>query len=74
MNEIIFKVERDEESSVLVASWDEPDGNGGITTQGQDLSELQAMVREAVICHFDEGKVPERIRLHFLSDAILATA
>ena len=48
MNEIFFKVERDEESSVLVASWDEPGGNGGITTQGHDLSELQAMVREAV--------------------------
>jgi len=74
MNEIVFNVERDEESSILVASWDEPDGKGGITTQGKDLSELQAMVREAVLCHFDEGKAPERIRLHFVSDPVLATA
>ena len=74
MNEIVFNVERDEESSFLVASWDEADGNGGITTQGQDLSELQAMVREAVLCHFDEGKAPERIRLHFITDPVLATA
>jgi predicted RNase H-like HicB family nuclease len=64
MEEIVFNVERDEESSFLVASWDEADGNDGITTQGKDLSELQAMVREAVLCHFDEGKAPERIRPH----------
>jgi hypothetical protein len=74
MNEIVFNVERDEESSFLVASWDEPGGNGGITTQGHDLSELQSMVREAVLCHFDEGKAPERIRLHFVNDPVLATA
>jgi hypothetical protein len=74
MKEILFNVERDEETSVLVASWDEADGNGGITTQGQDLSELQAMVREAVVCHFDAEQAPERIRFHFVSDPVLATA
>jgi len=73
MKEIVFNVEHDEESSCLVASWDETDGNGGITTQGRDLSELQAMVREAVLCHFDQGNAPERIRLHFVSDPVLAT-
>ena len=62
MNEIVFNVERDEESSCLVASWDEAGDQGGITTQGRDLSELQAMVREAVLCHFDEGKAPAHIR------------
>jgi len=31
-------------------------------------------VREAVLCHFDEGKAPERIRLHFVTDPVLATA
>jgi len=73
MKEIVFNVELDEESSFLVASWDEP-GNGGITTQGEDLVELQAMVRGAVLCHFDEGTAPERIRLHFTTDPVLATA
>ena len=66
MKEILFNVERDEETSVMVASWDEADGNGGITTQGGDLTELQLMVREAVVCHFDKGKVPVRIRLDFI--------
>jgi len=74
MNEIIFTVERDGDSSGLVASWDEPDGNGGITTQGDDLSELLVAVREAVLCHFDKGQAPERIRLHFISDPELALA
>jgi predicted RNase H-like HicB family nuclease len=74
MKEIVFNVERDEEAACFVAAWDEPDGNGGITTQGHDLSELQAMVREAVLCHFDEGKAPKRIRLHFVNDPVLATA
>ena len=74
MKEIVFNVERDEESFCLVVSWDETDDSGGITTQGHDLGELQAMVREAVLCHFDEGKGPERIRLHFTSDPVLATA
>jgi hypothetical protein len=35
---------------------------------------LQAMVRDAVLCHFDEGEVPERVRLHFAQDPALALA
>jgi hypothetical protein len=67
VDEIVFNVERDEESSVFVASWGEADGHGGITTQGRDLSDLEAMVREAVLCHFNQGQAPERIRLDFVS-------
>lgn len=73
-DEITFKVERDETSGVLVASWDDPLGVGGITTQGGDLRELQDMVKDAVLCHFDEGEAPAKIRLHFVNDAVLATA
>lgn len=74
MKEIVFNVERDEEAACFVASWNDADGKGGITTQGHDLSELQAMVREAVLCHFDEEKAPKSIRLHFISDPVLAMA
>lgn len=73
LKEIIFTVERDEESGWPTASWDAPDAAGDITTQGKDLAELERNVREAVECHFEGGKRPERIRLHFISDAILAT-
>ena len=71
--EITFEVERDEQSGWLTASWDAPRGQGGITTQGKDLRELEANVREAVRCHFENGKLPRQIRLHFVDDPVLAT-
>lgn len=71
MDEITFSVSRDDESGWLVASWDAPDGSGGITTQGQDLRELQAQIVDAVATHFEEDESPRRVRLHFISDPIL---
>jgi hypothetical protein len=44
LDEIVFQVGVSEESGILIASWDDPSGNGGITTQGQDLRELQDQV------------------------------
>ena len=43
------------ENGWLTASWDAPRGQGGISTQGKDLSELEHNVREAVRCHFENG-------------------
>ena len=74
MKEITFNVERDEESGWLTASWDAPRRKGGITTRGKDLRELEQNVREAVRCHFENGTLPARIRLHFINDPVLATA
>jgi hypothetical protein len=74
MNEITLQVQRDEESGCLVACWDAPGGTGGITTQGEDLRDLQQQVTEAVAAYFDEGKAPGRIRLHFVNDPILVRA
>ena len=74
MREITLNVESDEESGWLVASWDDPSGKGGITTQGKDLRELQAMVIDAVRCHFGSDKAPKTIRLHFLTDPAFAAA
>ena len=72
--EITFTVERDEENGGFTASWDAPRGQGGITTQGKDLRELEQNVREAVTCHFENGKLPGRIRLHFVNDPVLVPA
>lgn len=74
MNEITLLVVRDEESGGYVASWDEPRGNGGITTQGADLTELQTNIREAVRCHFGSAKAPQVIRMHFITDPVLVVA
>ena len=71
MKEIMLTAERDEESGGYVASWDAPRGKGGITAQGLDLRELQENVTEAVACHFENGKAPRAIRLHFVQDPVL---
>ena len=74
--EITFTVERDEESGGFVASWDDPSGKGGITTQGEDLRELQDMLKDAATGYFHAAgvPVPSRVRLHFLTDPELALA
>lgn len=71
MYEIVFRVETCEESDQLVASWDDPKG-GGITTQGRDLGDLEAQVADAVRCHFEPQELPQRVKLHFVSDPVLA--
>ena len=55
MGEIALQVQRDEGSGWLVASWDDPSGEGGITTQGHHLQDLQRQITEAVWVHFDPG-------------------
>lgn len=43
-----------------------------IFTEANDLEELRAMVRDAVLCHFDEADRPRVIRLHLVRDELLA--
>lgn len=43
-----------------------------IVTQAESLNQLRDMVRDAVHCHFDEGKRPAVIRLHMVKDEVLA--
>ncbi len=74
MEEITLQVQRDEQSGWLVAWWDDPEGTGGITTQGEDLRDLQQQITEAVAVHFDKESSPRRIRIHFVSDPILVQA
>ena len=74
MEEITFQVQRDEQSGLLTAWWDDSSGSGGITTQGRDLRELQQHITEAVGVHFDDGAAPSRIRVYFVSDPVLVQA
>ena len=62
MDEIVFVVESCPDSGQLIASWDEPSGNGGISTQAGDLRELQERVDDAVRCHFEPALMPKAIR------------
>ena len=75
MDEIMLEIKHDEESGWVVATWEAPDGSGGITAQGRDLRDLQQQrVIEAVAAYFDEGAAPRNIRLEFVSDPVFVQA
>ncbi|MBI4625545.1 MAG: 2-oxoisovalerate dehydrogenase [Verrucomicrobia bacterium] len=73
---LLFDVEADPASGWLVAAWNAPLGQGGITTQAPDLERLIAAIKEAVACHFDEGdaRLACRIQLRFADNPVLAAS
>lgn len=62
------------ETGTFVASWDDPRGFGGLTTQAENLSELERNIWEAVSVHFEPDDLPKHVRLHFVDDPVLAAA
>ncbi len=67
MNEIFFLVEEASEGGYAAKALGE-----SIFTEADSLEELHANVRDAVRCHFDGGKAPKMIRLHFVHEEVLA--
>jgi predicted RNase H-like HicB family nuclease len=67
MIEIVFLVEDDVDGGYTAKALDHP-----IFTQGDTIDELKEMIRDAVICHFDRNTCPERIRLQFVREEVLA--
>ena len=61
MNELIFNIEEAPEGGYTARALGED-----IFTEADDISSLHANIRDAVKCHFDEGKGPKVIRLHFV--------
>ena len=74
MQEITFQVEPCTETGGYIARWDNAPRAGGITTQGETLDEFQAMIADAVEAYFESGTRPQRVRLHFLEDPVVALA
>ncbi len=68
MNEIIFVVEEADEGGYTARALGE-----SIFTEGDDLQELRRNVRDAVECHFDDGRKPPIIRLHFVREEVIPT-
>jgi hypothetical protein len=58
MNEIIFVIEEAVEGGFTARALGE-----SIFTEAETLDTLRQQVRDAVNCHFDEGKAPKVIRL-----------
>lgn len=67
MTEIIFVVEEAPEGGYLARAIGE-----SIFTQADSVAELHERVRDAVQCHFEAGKAPKLIRLHFVKDEVIA--
>ena len=42
-----------------------------IFTQGDDWEDLKYMLRDAVLCYFDEGEVPQAIRVHLVQNEVI---
>lgn len=67
MNEIIFLVEDAVEGGYTARALGE-----SIFTEGDDVDNLRANIRDAVDCHFDADEKPKMIRLHFVSEEVIA--
>lgn len=67
MNELIFLVEEAPEGGYTARALGE-----SIFTEGADLDELRNQIRDAVKCHFEEGKAPKVLRLHFVREEVIA--
>ncbi|MCC6960357.1 MAG: 2-oxoisovalerate dehydrogenase [Dehalococcoidia bacterium] len=67
MEEIIFVVNEAPEGGFTARALGEP-----IFTEADDLPTLHERVRDAVRCHFEEGRAPRLVRLHFVRDDVIA--
>jgi predicted RNase H-like HicB family nuclease len=69
---LVFNVTACQETGGYVARWDDKPGHGGITTQGETLSELEEMIADAVNGYFEGPNRPQKVKLHFVEDPVLA--
>jgi hypothetical protein len=67
MNEIIFVVEEALEGGFAARALGQ-----SIFTEAETLEALRRQVRDAVNYHFDAGRAPRVIRLHFVREEVLA--
>jgi hypothetical protein len=67
MSELIFVVEEAPEGGYVARALGQ-----SIFTEAETLAELPEKVRQAVRCHFEEGKAPKLVRLHHVREEIIA--
>ncbi len=67
MNELIFIVEDALEGGYTARALGQ-----AIFTEADYLPSLKEQIRDAVRCHFDEGREPSMIRLHFVREEVMA--
>ena len=67
MNELIFLIEEAPEGGYTARAL-----GHSIFTEADSMDTLRNQIRDAVKCHFDEGKSPKVIRLHFVREEVIA--
>lgn len=67
MNEIIFMVHEPPEGGYAAEAL-----GHSIFTVADSLKELNEMVRDAVVCHFEDAERPKIVRLHFVREEVIA--
>jgi hypothetical protein len=67
MNEIIFLIEEAPEGGYLGRAL-----GHSIFTEAESLASLRDQIRDVVKCHFEDGKAPKVIRLHFVREEVIA--
>jgi hypothetical protein len=66
MNELIFLVEEAPEGGFVARAL-----GVSIFTEADSLKELPDKVRDAVRCHYDDGKAPKIVRLHHVREDVI---
>ena len=64
--ELIFLIEEAPETGYTAKALGE-----SIFTEADTLDVLKTMIKDAVKCHFEEGKAPKIIRLHFVKEELI---
>ncbi|MBC6110403.1 2-oxoisovalerate dehydrogenase [Pedobacter fastidiosus] len=66
MNEVFFLVEESLEGGYVAKALGE-----SIFTEAENMDDLKVNIKEAVLCHFDEDKMPKMIRIHSVKEELL---
>ena len=66
-NELIFYIEESVDGGFEAKALDY-----SIYTEGENLEDLKKNIRDAVLCHFEEGEAPQVIKLHFVHEEAMA--
>lgn len=67
MNEVIFVVEEAPEGGFSARAL-----GASIFAEADDMDSLHEQIRDAVRCHFEVGKAPKVVRLHFVREEVFA--
>ena len=63
------------DAEIIFQVWESPQGGYtaralgySIFTEGDNWDDLKYMMRDAVLCHFDDGETPQAIRINATQD------